>query len=65
MVRNKYLNAECSVRTPFSNDAATAKVATAMTFCLGRLSTDCIAHMVNVFPVPPGASRKYARGRWE
>ena len=59
------LNADCAVRPSYSNDASIAEAEIAMNSCFRSLSTDCIERMVNVFPIPQGVSRKYARGRRE
>ena len=56
------LNTEYAVRRSFNNEPATAEAVTAIILWLRALIFDCIAWTVNVFPVSPGASKKYA---WE
>ena len=52
------LNAECAVLPPSSSVAAIPEEATAMAISPRHLISAYIKFIRNVFPVPPGASKK-------
>ncbi len=61
--RDWYFEYGVGFSSPSKSEAATAEVATEINFRPLNRNIARIAPMVNIFSVPPGASRKYARDR--